>query len=175
MTQNMNGNEIYRKILQTFGKKLFVWYLHFHRAFQLFSNRFHYHLGFERLNKVWRYEWHNWTQLPLVISCSYCCHRGYIHHIKMKFLQCSRIPNIKHFFDLMLIRYIFHDLYTSKLYLLIIPLINRWVHSLFELPESRFPHLQSKIYFTSFFGHSAFSLPWFIWRAVQYNLILEIF
>ncbi len=50
--QNLNGSEIYQKIVATFGENIITEQKVFHQMFQLFSNRFRYHLGFEKLTQL---------------------------------------------------------------------------------------------------------------------------
>ncbi len=85
--QNLNCDEIFWKIVETFGENVITEEKVIHQIFKQFSDGIRYCLGFEQLNKVWR---HNWTQLPLVIPCSYWCHVSYIHHISVRFMHCDQ-------------------------------------------------------------------------------------
>ncbi len=50
--QNLNGGEIYQKIVETFGENIITKQKVFHQMLPLFCDRFHYCLSFERLNKM---------------------------------------------------------------------------------------------------------------------------
>ncbi len=50
--QNLNGDKIYRKIVEIFVENVIVEQKVFRQMFRPFSNRFHNHLGFELLTKV---------------------------------------------------------------------------------------------------------------------------
>ncbi len=47
--QNLNGSNIYPKIVETFGENVIMKPKVFHQIFQLFFDRFRYHLCFEWL------------------------------------------------------------------------------------------------------------------------------